>query len=167
MTSIFRSTTSKIFYRRLWRQHEQFWGGNARWKKRNFWSKFSKKCLKTPFLACFFNVCLRRINCFTKKDPYTILRTFCWFISETDTEYDYFNKVYPASKEFTLNGKSYLEAIPLIVFLSAFQVGVTCVIKLKWISACKKFGLGSSDTHRLKSLSSSELIRFLRNKTRI
>ena len=31
-----------------------FWGGSARRKKRNFWSKNFKNCLKTTFLACFF-----------------------------------------------------------------------------------------------------------------
>ena len=33
-----------------------FWEGSARWKSAIFWSKFSKKCLKTPFLACFFKI---------------------------------------------------------------------------------------------------------------
>ena len=30
------------------------WGARA--KKTGFWSKFSKNCLKTPFLACFFKI---------------------------------------------------------------------------------------------------------------
>ena len=34
----------------------QFWGGSTLRKNAIFWSKLSKTCLKTPFLACFFKI---------------------------------------------------------------------------------------------------------------
>ena len=48
-----------------------FKGERAR-KNAIFWSTFFKKRLKTPFLACFFVICLRRRKFFKKHGPYTM-----------------------------------------------------------------------------------------------
>ena len=65
-------STGEIFSRLSGRKPRQETGadleGTARRKNAIFWSKFSKKCLKTPFLDCFYKFLTAAQKMLPKKD---------------------------------------------------------------------------------------------------